>query len=123
MHLHRVVLQPSVAMSLYKDMPFCNASSHFIHTLSRHSCTTLLNMPRYLIPTWNERLFCRCGQRAKLTISLLPTTYRRRHWVCPDTDPSGYVGFSISISSIDDCNYSTSTNIDDLISAFLVQLL
>jgi hypothetical protein len=43
--------------------------------------------------------------------------------MCPDTDPSGAIGFSISISYIDDCTYNTTTNIDGLISAFLVRLL
>jgi hypothetical protein len=34
MHLmHRVLLESPVAMSLYKDMSSCNASSHFTHTL------------------------------------------------------------------------------------------
>jgi hypothetical protein len=60
--LHHVLLEPLVAMSLYKDMSSCNASSYFTHTLSIPSRTTLVNMPRYLIPAWNERLFRRCGQ-------------------------------------------------------------
>jgi hypothetical protein len=98
MHLHSGWLQLPVAMMLYKDMPSWNASSHFTHTLSLHSRTTLFNMPRYLIPAWNERSFCRCGRRAKLTISLVPTTYGRRCWVCPHTDPSGCIGFYITIS-------------------------
>jgi hypothetical protein len=124
MHLiHRVLLQPPVVMSLYKDMSSCYASSHFTHTLSLPSCTTLLNMPRYLIPAWNEHPFCRCGQRAKLITSLVPSTHGRRCWVCPDANPSGVVGFSISISYIDDCTYNTTTNIGGLISAFLVRFL
>jgi hypothetical protein len=63
MHLmHRVLLEPPVAMSLYKDMSSCNASSHFTHTLSTPSHTTIVNMTRYLIPAWNEHPFCRCHQ-------------------------------------------------------------
>jgi hypothetical protein len=47
MHLmHRVLLESPVAMSLYKDMSSCNASSHFTHTLLTPSHTTVVNMPR-----------------------------------------------------------------------------
>jgi hypothetical protein len=99
------------------------ASSHFTHTLSLPSHTTLLNMHHYLIPAWNERPFCRCGQRVKLTTSLVPSTYGRRCFMCLDIDPSGVVGFSISILYIDDCTYISTTNMDILISAFLVWLL
>jgi hypothetical protein len=99
MHLmHHVLLEPLVAMSLYKDMYSSNASSHFTHTLSTPLHTTVVNMPRYLIPAWNEHPFCHCCQWAKLTTSLEPSTYGRRCWVCPDTDPSGTVGIYISIS-------------------------
>jgi hypothetical protein len=42
---------------------------------------------------------------------------------CPDTDPSIYVGFYISISYFNGSNWNTATNIDGLISAFLVQFL
>jgi hypothetical protein len=42
--------------------------------------------------------------------------------VCPNTDPSGIIGFSISILYIDDYTYNTTTKIDGLISAFLVRL-
>jgi hypothetical protein len=96
--LHRVLLEPPVARSLYKYMSSYNASSHFTHILSIPSRTTLVNMPRYLIPAWNECPFYRCSQRAKLTTSLELSTYGRRYWVCLDTDPTGVVGFSISIS-------------------------
>jgi hypothetical protein len=99
MHLmHCVLLEPPIALSLYKDMSSHNASSHFIHTLSTPSHTTIVNMPHYLIPVWNERPFYHCRQRVKLTTSLEPSTYGRRCWVCPDTNPSGAVGLSISIS-------------------------
>jgi hypothetical protein len=43
--------------------------------------------------------------------------------VCSDTDPSGYVGFYTSISYIDGSNSNTATNIDGLISTFLVRFL
>jgi hypothetical protein len=95
--IHRVLLEPTVAMSLYKDMSSCNASSHFSHALSTPSHTIDGLMPRYLIPTWNERPFCHCRQWAKLSTSLEPSTYERRCWVCPDTNPSGVVGLSIFI--------------------------
>jgi hypothetical protein len=99
MHLmHRVLLEPPVAMSLYKDMSFCNSSSHFTHTLSTPSHTTVVNMPRYLIPVWHERPSYRCRQRANVTTSLEPSTYGRKCWVCPDTNPSGDVDLSIFIS-------------------------
>jgi hypothetical protein len=99
MHLmHRILLEPHIAMSLYKGMPSCNASSHFTHTLSTPSHTTIVNMPRYLIPSWNECPFCRYHQRAKLTTSLEASTHGRRCWVCPDTNLSDGVGLSISIS-------------------------
>jgi hypothetical protein len=76
----------------------CNASSHFTYTLLTRSHTTIMNMPRYLIPAWNERPFCRCHQRAKFTTSLELSTYERRCWVCPDSNPCGVVGLSIFIS-------------------------
>jgi hypothetical protein len=97
MHLNHVFLQLPIAMSLYKDMSSRNASSHFTHTLSLHSCTIFLNMSRYLISAWNECSFCHCGQWAKLATSLVPTTYGRRCWVCPDTTENGDVSFSILI--------------------------
>jgi hypothetical protein len=96
--MHHVLLESPVAMSLYKDMSSYNASSHFTHTLSTPSHTIVVNIPHYLIPAWNERPFYRCRQRAKLTTSLDPSTYGRRCWVCPDTNPSGVVGLSIFIS-------------------------
>jgi hypothetical protein len=123
MHLHSGFLQLNVAMSLYKDTPSWNASSHFTHTLSLHSHTILFNMPHYLIPTWNECPLCHCGRRAKIDISLVSTTYERRCWVCPDTNPSDYIGFYISISYIDGSNSNTATNIDGLMSTFLVRFL
>jgi hypothetical protein len=98
MHLHHVLFQPPVVMSLYKDTSTCNASSHFTHAISLNSRTILLNMPRYLIPAWNEHPFCRCDQRAKLATSVVLTTYRWRCWVCSDTTTNGDVSFSISIS-------------------------
>jgi hypothetical protein len=52
---------PTLAMSLYKYISSCNASSHFTHTLSLHPHINLLNMSRYLIPTWNECPFCHYG--------------------------------------------------------------
>jgi hypothetical protein len=61
MHLmHRVLLEPPIAMSLYKEMSSYNASSHFTHTLFTPSHTTVMNMPRYLIRAWNECPFCHC---------------------------------------------------------------
>jgi hypothetical protein len=75
------LLQLTVAMSLYKNMSSCNASSHFTHTLSLHSRTHLFNMPRYLLPVWNERPFYHYQRRAKMIISLVSTTYGRRCWV------------------------------------------
>jgi hypothetical protein len=126
LHMHlmqRVLLQPPIFMRLYKDMSSCNASSNLTHTPSTNSHTTVVNMPRYLIPAWNKHPFYRYHQRAKLTTSLELHTYGRRCWVCPDTDPSGIVGLYISISKIDGCTYNTTTNIDGLISAFLVWLL
>jgi hypothetical protein len=95
MHLNRVFLQLPVAMSLYKDMSSCNISSHFTHTLSFHTHTTFLIMSHYLIPAWNEHPFCRCSLRAMLCTSLVPTTYGRRYWVCPDTVTNGDISFSI----------------------------
>jgi hypothetical protein len=90
MHLmHGVLLEPPIAISLYKDMSSCNTSSHFTHKLLTPSHTTIMNMPRYLILAWNERPFCRCRQRAKLITPLEPSTYERRCWVCLDTNPSG----------------------------------
>jgi hypothetical protein len=117
------LLQLTIAMSLYKDMSSWNASSHFTHTLSLHSRTHRFNMPHHLLPAWNQRPFCRCEWRAKMTISLVPTKYGRRCWVCPDTNPSAYVGFYISISLFDGSNLNTATNIDGLILAFLVRFL
>jgi hypothetical protein len=38
-------------------------------------------MSRYLIPAWNEHPFCNYGQRAKLVISLVSSTYGRRYYV------------------------------------------
>jgi hypothetical protein len=98
MHLHSCLLQLTIAMSLYKDMPSKNASSNFTHTLSLHSRTILFNMPSYLLPAWNERPFFHSQWQAKMTISLVPTTYGMTCWVCPNTDPSGYIGYYISIS-------------------------
>jgi hypothetical protein len=43
--------------------------------------------------------------------------------MCPDTDPSDYIGFYTSISYIDGSNYNTATNIDGIISTFLVRFL
>jgi hypothetical protein len=98
MHLmHLVLLELTVAMSLYKDMSSYNASSHFSHTLSTPSHTIDGLMPRYLIPAWNEHPFCHCRQRAKLSTSLEPSTYVRSCWVCPDTNPSGTVCLAIFI--------------------------
>jgi hypothetical protein len=56
-----------------------------------------------------------------VTISFLLTTYGRRCWVCPQHDPNGFVGFYILISYCEFSNYNTGTNIDSLISAFLVR--
>jgi hypothetical protein len=53
-------LQLTVAMSLHKDMPFWNASSHFTHTLSPYSRTTLFPMSDFVLPAWNRRPFYRC---------------------------------------------------------------
>jgi hypothetical protein len=100
MHLLSCLLQLTVALSLYKDMPSWNASSHFTHTLSLHSRTHLFNMSRYLLPAWNERPFYHCQRWAKMTIFLVPIMYGRRCWVCLDTDLSGYVGFYISIHTL-----------------------
>jgi hypothetical protein len=119
--IHRVLLEPPIDMSLYKDMSCLLCI--FTHTLSIPSCTTLVNMPHYLIPVWNKCPFCGCGQRAKLTTSLEMSTYGRICWVCPNTNRSGAICFSISISYIDQFNYSTTANIDGVISAFLVRLI
>jgi hypothetical protein len=96
--VHRILLEPPVAMRLYNNMSSYNASSHLTHTLSTPSHTTVVNMPRYLILAWNERPFWRCHQRAKLTTSLEMSTYGKRCWVCPDTNASGTIGLSIFIS-------------------------
>jgi hypothetical protein len=59
MHLmHRVLLEPPVAMRLYKDKSSCNTSSHFTHTLLTPSHTTVVNMPHYLILSTVLSLVC-----------------------------------------------------------------
>jgi hypothetical protein len=121
MHLLSCLIQLTIAMSLYKDMPSWNTSSHFTHTLSLHSRTHIFNMSCYLLPAWNEHPLCHCQWWAKMTISLMPTTHGRRCWGCPDTDPSGYVGFYLLILYFDGSNWNTATNIDGLISAFEVK--
>jgi hypothetical protein len=73
-HWHRALLQLLVTMSLYKDMSSYNAPSHFNHILSLHSRTTLLNMPRYLIPSWNDEHFA-----TVVTVQRLPPLWCRPH--------------------------------------------